>query len=98
MYRAYCTPGYCWYSSQRIEIRCYKMVRADGTYMVSIYSHIYLFSIHHSVLKLFTGFDLHSYCANTKFPKFALCAEIELINALKNKIVMVILMLFYIDL
>jgi len=39
MNRTYGTPVYCRYSSQRIEIRCYKVNRADGTYMVSIYSH-----------------------------------------------------------
>jgi len=39
MNRAYGTLFYCSHSSQRIEIRCYKMNRADGSFAISIYSH-----------------------------------------------------------
>ena len=39
MNRTYGTPFYSNHSAQRIEIRCYKMNRADGTYTTSIYYH-----------------------------------------------------------
>jgi len=42
MDRAYSTLFYCSYSSQRIEIRCYKIERAYGFFLAATYSYSFI--------------------------------------------------------